>query len=123
LNAEPGADAAFPGCIVETSQEESGFWLGWPLIPPVCGSRASATLPSVQHTTIANMVINLVFIPVESKRRWFADRTAKVTTLLLFQNVDLGYSPSILIFNLRVEPRPLAEPAVSCTGRTPAIGL
>jgi len=85
LNAEPRADAAFPGCIVETSQETSGFWLGWPLAPDVCGSKASATPPSVQHTTIANMVINLVFIPVQSERRRFADRTAKVTTLLLLQ--------------------------------------
>ena len=35
------------------------------------------------------MVINLVFIPVESKRRWFAGRTAKVTTLLLLRTVQL----------------------------------
>ena len=62
LNAEPGDSAALPGCTIEVSHD----WLGWPLVPEVCGSAASAMLPSAHEKTTVNMIVSFVFIPRES---------------------------------------------------------
>ncbi len=82
---------------------------------------------------MANMVINLVFIPVQSERRRFADRTAKVTTLLLLQIIRpyrtgdrscyfimIGTITSLK--HPRVWPHLLRGPADSGGQRTRAIG-
>ena len=104
LNAEPGDSAALPGCTIEVSHD----WLGWPLVPEVCGSAASATLPSVHDKTIVSMVVSFVLIPQESDGSRSQAASGKVTSLLLFQSVGLG--PGL---SSAVRPRRLPVPAES----------